>query len=53
VCFALPQLTVEIWGVSTNGLNYFLKPLIDKGWFRVQNFSQSKNKSGYIYVLTP
>ncbi len=40
-------------GVSTSGLNYCLKALIDKGWVKVQNFSQSKNKFGYIYVLTP
>ncbi len=40
-------------GLSTSGLNYCLKALIDKGWVKVQNFSQSKNKFGYIYVLTP
>jgi len=40
-------------GVSTSGLNYCLKALIDKGWVKVHNFSQSKNKFGYIYVLTP
>jgi len=39
-------------GLSTSGLNYCLKALIDKGWVKVQNFSQSKNKFGYIYVLT-
>jgi EPS-associated MarR family transcriptional regulator len=43
----------EELGISTSGLNYFLKALIDKGWVKVQNFSQSKNKFGYIYVLTP
>lgn len=40
-------------GISTSGLNYCLKALIGKGWIKVQNFSQSKNKFGYIYVLTP
>lgn len=40
-------------GISTSGLNYCLKALIEKGWVKVQNFSQSKNKFGYIYVLTP
>jgi EPS-associated MarR family transcriptional regulator len=40
-------------GISTSGLNYSLKALIDKGWVKVLNFSQSKNKFGYIYVLTP
>jgi len=40
-------------GVSASGLNYCLNALIDKGYLKVQNFSQSKNKFGYIYVLTP
>ena len=43
----------EKLGVSTSGLNYCLKALIDKGLVKVHNFSQSKNKFGYIYVLTP
>lgn len=43
----------EKLGISTSGLNYCLKALIGKGWVKVQNFSQSKNKFGYIYVLTP
>ncbi|MDE2427254.1 MAG: MarR family EPS-associated transcriptional regulator [Burkholderiales bacterium] len=40
-------------GVSLSGVNYCLKALIDKGWVKMQNFSQSKNKFRYIYVLTP
>jgi EPS-associated MarR family transcriptional regulator len=52
-----PDLTqreiAKALGLSTSGLNYSLKALIDKGWVKVQNFSQSKNKFGYIYVLTP
>ena len=40
-------------GISTSGLNYCLKALIDKGLVKVHNFRQSKNKFGYIYVLTP
>jgi EPS-associated MarR family transcriptional regulator len=43
----------EKLGISTSGLNYCLKALIDKGWVKVHNFSHSKNKFGYIYVLTP
>ena len=43
----------EKLGVSASGLNYCLKALIEKGWVKVQNFSQSKNKFGYVYVLTP
>lgn len=52
-----PDLTqreiAEKLGLSTSGMNYCLKALIDRGWIKVQNFSQSKNKFGYIYVLTP
>jgi EPS-associated MarR family transcriptional regulator len=40
-------------GLSASGLNYCLKALIDKGWVKMHNFAQSKNKFGYIYVLTP
>lgn len=43
----------EKLGISTSGLNYCLRALIDKGSVKVQNFTQSKNKFGYIYVLTP
>ena len=40
-------------GLSTSGLNYCLNALIDKGWVKVHNFSESKNKFGYVYLLTP
>jgi EPS-associated MarR family transcriptional regulator len=43
----------EQLGISASGLNYCLKALIDKGWVKVQSFGQSKNKFGYIYLLTP
>ena len=54
---ANPDLTqreiAQQLGISTSGLNYCLKALIDKGLVKVHNFSQSKNKFGYIYVITP
>jgi EPS-associated MarR family transcriptional regulator len=40
-------------GVSVSGLNYCLKALIDKGWVKIQNFKNNKNKLGYAYLLTP
>ena len=40
-------------GSSLGGLNYCLKALIDKGWIKMHNFSESKNKFGYAYLLTP
>jgi EPS-associated MarR family transcriptional regulator len=43
----------EALGVSVGGLNYCLKALIQKGFLKVNNFCQSKNKFGYVYLLTP
>ena len=43
----------QLLGVSTSGLNYCLHALIDKGLVKVHNFSESKNKFGYVYLLTP
>jgi EPS-associated MarR family transcriptional regulator len=43
----------QFFGVSTSGLNYCLNALIDKGWVKVHNFSESKNKFRFIYLLTP
>ena len=43
----------QLLGVSTSGLNYCLNALIDKGWVKAHNFSESKNKFGYVYILTP
>jgi EPS-associated MarR family transcriptional regulator len=40
-------------GISVGGLNYCLNSLIDKGFVKVSNFQQSKNKFKYIYLLTP
>ena len=40
-------------GVSIGGLNYCLKALMDKGWVKMQNFQNSKNKFKYVYLLTP
>ncbi len=40
-------------GVSVGGLNFCLNALIEKGWVKMKNFAHSKNKFGYVYVLTP
>ena len=40
-------------GISVGGLNYCLNALIDKGLVKMQNFSNSKNKFKYVYLLTP
>jgi EPS-associated MarR family transcriptional regulator len=52
-----PDLTqrelAERLGMSVGGLNYCLNALIDKGLIKMQNFSKSKNKFKYVYLLTP
>ena len=40
-------------GISVGGLNYCINALIDKGFVKVSNFQQSKNKFKYVYLLTP
>ena len=40
-------------GISVGGVNYCLKAMMDKGLVKMKNFAQSKNKFGYVYVLTP
>jgi EPS-associated MarR family transcriptional regulator len=40
-------------GLSLGGLNYCLKALIDKGFVKLENFSNSRHKFGYVYILTP
>ena len=52
-----PDLTqrelAEQLGISVGGLNYCLKALMEKGLVKMNNFANSKNKFGYVYVLTP
>ena len=46
------QLAKEV-GISLGKANYCLKSLIEKGWVKAGNFKRSKNKLGYLYLLTP
>jgi len=52
-----PDLTqrelAERLGISLGGLNYCLKALMQKGLVKMRNFAHSKNKFGYVYMLTP
>ena len=52
-----PDLTqrelAEKLDVSVGGLNYCINALMDKGWVKMQNFQNSKNKFKYVYLLTP
>ena len=40
-------------GVSLGKANYCLRALIGKGFVKAQNFRNSTNKRGYLYLLTP
>ena len=46
------ELAEEL-GFSLGKLNYCIKELHKKGLIKIQNFNKSKNKSSYLYFLTP
>jgi len=46
------QLSNDL-GVSLGKVNYCLKSLIEKGFLKVNNFRNNKNKIQYSYLLTP
>ena len=46
------QLSEEL-GISLGKVNYCLKSLIQKGFVKISNFKNSKNKLQYSYLLTP
>ena len=39
--------------ISLGKINFFIKALVDKGFIEIKNFKASKNKLGYVYMLTP
>jgi EPS-associated MarR family transcriptional regulator len=40
-------------GISLGSINFCFQALVEKGWVKMQNFSQSPNKLRYAYLLTP
>ena len=42
-----------ISGFSLGKVNYCLKALIDIGFIKIHNFTNSSNKFNYIYIITP
>ena len=46
------ELAEEL-GFSLGKLNYCLNALKKKGLVKIDNFRKSKNKFGYMYILTP
>ena len=45
------QLSNDL-GVSLGKINYCLKNLVEKGFIKVNNFRNNKNKIQYSYLLT-
>jgi EPS-associated MarR family transcriptional regulator len=46
------ELSREL-GISLGKVNYCLQALIEKGWIKAANFTNSQNKAAYMYLLTP
>lgn len=46
------ELASEL-GISLGKTNYCVRALVDKGMIKAKNFRNSKNKSAYLYKLTP
>jgi len=42
----------EAVGISVGGIHYVLNALIEKGWIKLGNFTASKDKRRYAYILT-
>lgn len=50
---ATQRKLAELLGVSVGKINYCLTALMDKGLIKARNFTNSKNKAAYAYLLTP
>jgi EPS-associated MarR family transcriptional regulator len=54
---AYPEMTQRTLslrlGLSLGKINFLVKALIEKGLIKAENFKNSKNKSAYLYSLTP
>ena len=55
--YQTPQVSQRILakelGISLGSINFCFQALVEKGCIKMQNFSQSKNKLRYAYLLTP
>jgi EPS-associated MarR family transcriptional regulator len=46
------QLSKDL-DLSLGKVNYCLRSIVEKGFVKIDNFKNSKNKSQYSYLLTP
>ena len=44
---------VEKLDVSLGKVNFIVNALVDKGLIKLERFKSSRNKKGYLYILTP
>ncbi len=40
-------------GLSLGRINYVVRALIERGYVKAKRFKNSRNKIGYMYILTP
>ena len=40
-------------GISLGKTHYLISSLVSRGLIKIDNFRHSKNKKGYVYLLTP
>jgi EPS-associated MarR family transcriptional regulator len=40
-------------GISLGKTHYLISSLVNRGLIKIDNFRHSKNKKGYVYLLTP
>lgn len=43
----------KLFGVSLGKVNFVLKSFVEKGFVKAKQFKNTKNKSAYLYQLTP
>ena len=48
-----PRDLAQKRGLSLGKVNYCLIALKEKGLIKINNFKNKKNKSSYLYILTP
>ena len=40
-------------GISNGAAHYCVSALVEKGYIKLKNFTKSRNKTNYLYELTP
>ena len=43
----------EKLGLSLGSVNFVIQALVGKGYIKAKRFKNSRNKAGYMYILTP